>query len=286
MHFECAIEDAFPCPCKVSNTLAHAAVTCDFKDNVHLKCSISGEPLGLAEEKCVVWLAPVQQPTQTAAAGTAQSVKTHIHTTLASRQSLATTTKPLTTEAQLLQEKKERLASTEDKSTMPELRRFETSLGVADDKQIVWLSHVPTPSKVTNTASTVEEQSPMADTGTPSVESYRLQKKKERLASTEDKPTLPELIKFETQSGSINIMERIGMHYHQLGPFLLDDGDGAVTDAIINQYYHNAARINHEILKRWLGGTGLKPVQWSTLISVLRDIKLSTLADTITSNLQ
>jgi hypothetical protein len=113
-----------------------------------------------------------------------------------------------------------------------------------------------------------------------------LQKKKERLASTEDKPTLPELIKFKTQSGSINIMERIGLHYHQLGPLLLEDGDGSVTDAIINRYHHDATLINHEILKRWLGGTGLKPVQWSTLISILKDINLSTLADKIEVNLQ
>ena len=260
MHFDCTVEDAFPCPCKVSNKLAHAAITCNFKDAVHLKCSISGEPLGLAEEKCVVWLAPVQQPTQTEATGTAQSGKPHICTTLVNRQSLATTTKPLTTEAQPLQEKKERLASTEDKPTMPELIRFETSLDVADDKQTVWLSQVPTPAKVTNTASSVEKLSPIVDTGIPSVKPYRLQKKKERLASTEDKPTLPELIAFKTQSGNINIMEGIGMHYHQLGPLLLKDGDGSVTDAFIDQYHLNAARINHEILKRWLGGTGLKPV--------------------------
>ena len=200
MQFDSTIENAFVCPCGLSRTLAHAAVPRTVKDNVHLKCSISG-----------------------------------------------------------------------------------TSLGLADDKQTVWLSQVPTPAKVTNTATSVE---PIADTGTPSVEPYRLQKKKERLASTEDKPTLPELIAFKTQSGSIDITEGIGMHYHQLGPLLLKDGDGSVTDAIIDQYHLNAARINHEILKRWLGGTGLKPVQWSALISVLKDIKLSTLADRIANNLQ
>ena len=106
-----------------------------------------------------------------------------------------------------------------------------------------------------------------------------MQKKKERLASTEDKPTLPELIKFKTQSGSINIMEMISLHYHQLGSLLLEDGDGSVTDPIINQYHHDATPINQEILKRWLGGTGLKPVQWPTLVSILKDINLSTVAE-------
>ena len=214
MHFECVIEDAFPCHCTVSNTLAHAAVTCNFKNNVHLKCSISGEPLGLAEEKCVVWLAPVQQPTQTEAAGTVQSVKTHIHTTLASRQSFATTTKPLTTAAQ------------------------------------------------------------------------PLQKKKERLASTEDTPTMPELIHFKIQSGSINILEEIGAHYNFLGPFLLQDTTGAVTKAIKVQYHFDATLINQEILQRWLDGKGVKPIKWSTLVSVLEKINLSPLAVTIVDNLQ
>ena len=107
MQFDSTIENAFVCPCELSRTLAHAAVPRTIKDNVHLKCSISG-----------------------------------------------------------------------------------TTPGLADDKQTVWLSQVPTPAKVTNTASVIEEQSPMADTGITSVEPYRLQKKKERLASTEDKRTL------------------------------------------------------------------------------------------------
>ena len=47
-----------------------------------------------------------------------------------------------------------------------------TSLGLADHKQTVWLSQGPTPAKVTNTASVTEEQTPMVDTGTPSVEPY------------------------------------------------------------------------------------------------------------------
>jgi hypothetical protein len=89
MQFDSTIENAFVCPCGLSRTLAHAAVPRTVKDNVHLKCSISG-----------------------------------------------------------------------------------TSLGLADHKQTVWLSQVPTPAKVTNTASVTEEQSPMVDTGTPSVEPY------------------------------------------------------------------------------------------------------------------
>ena len=106
MQFDSTIENAFVCPCELSRTLAHAAVSRTVKDNVHLKCSIS-----------------------------------------------------------------------------------ETPLGLANDKQTLWLSQAPTPAKVTNTASVVEEQSPMPCTTTPS-KPYPLEKEKERLASTEDTPTL------------------------------------------------------------------------------------------------
>ena len=138
-----------------------------------------------------------------------------------------------------------------------------TPLGVADDKQTVWLSQVPTPAKVTNTASVIEEQSPMPCTTTPS-KPYPLEKEKEKLASIEDTPTLPELINFKTQSSSINIIWKIGVLYHLLGPVLLKNDNGRVTDAINNQYNNNATLINQEILKMWVNGTGLQPIEWST----------------------
>ena len=101
-----------------------------------------------------------------------------------------------------------------------------------------------------------------------------------------DRPTLPQLINFETQSGSIKITERIGISYGKLGPLLLRDDDGAVTQAIRDQYHHDAAKINYEILQRWIQGKGRQPVQWSTLIDVLKKIELSVLAKKIEDNLQ
>ena len=47
-----------------------------------------------------------------------------------------------------------------------------------------------------------------------------------------DRPTLPQLINFETRSGGINITESIGLHYKQLGPLLLQDNDGTITETI------------------------------------------------------
>ena len=112
------------------------------------------------------------------------------------------------------------------------------------------------------------------------------QKPKERLPSTEDQPTLPELIDFKTSTGSINIVKRIGTHYDVLGTLLLRDNDGAVTQSIRDQHHHDAAKINYEILKQWIQGGGRQPVQWSTLIDVLKKIELSELAKTIEESLQ
>ena len=97
----------------------------------------------------------------------------------------------------------------------------------------------------------------------------------ERLLSTESKPTLPELISFKTTTSTINIVKRIGIHFFELGPLLLHDDDGMMTQAITDKCYHNTAKISYEILKRWIKGEGKKPLQWSTL---LKKIELSELA--------
>ena len=139
------------------------------------------------------------------------------------------------------------------------------SLGPADDKHKVWLS---------------------AELMTPAQPKALPQNPKERLPSTEDRPTLPQLIDFKTSSGNMNVTERIGISYGKLGPLLLRDDDGAVTQSIRDQYHHDASKINQEILQRWIQGKGRQPVQWSTLIDVLKKIELSVLAKKIEDNLQ
>ena len=42
--------------------------------------------------------------------------------------------------------------------------------------------------------------------------------------------------------------------------------------ALENEYHWNAEGINKAILQRWLCGSGLKPVTWSSLITVLQKI--------------
>ena len=101
-----------------------------------------------------------------------------------------------------------------------------------------------------------------------------------------DRPTLLQLTYFKTPSGSINITEQIGTSYRNLGLHLLEDANGVVTKAIRDQYHHDAATINYEILQRWIQGKGRQPVQWSTLIDVLKKIELSPLAKKIADSLQ
>ena len=51
-----------------------------------------------------------------------------------------------------------------------------------------------------------------------------------------------------------------------------------------SKHQNVAKQINMEILQEWLEGSGKKPVSWATLVNVLRDIELSTLADEIAAD--
>ena len=101
-----------------------------------------------------------------------------------------------------------------------------------------------------------------------------------------DRPTLPQLINFKTGTENMNILKHIGTQYNDLGIMLLDDKAGAVTKAIEKQCHHVVYDINREILRQWIQGEGMQPVQWSTLIDVLKKIDLSVLAKEIEDNLQ
>ena len=97
---------------------------------------------------------------------------------------------------------------------------------------------------------------------------------------------LPQLIRFKTRSGSINVLEQIGTHYWELGVLLLDDTTGEVTQTIIEHHHLDATKINLQIFQKWIQGKGKLPVEWSTLVEVLKDIGLVQLANEIEQNLK
>ena len=100
--------------------------------------------------------------------------------------------------------------------------------------------------------------------------------------SVDEKPTLQELLHFPTVSGdTINITEKVGKKYADLGIFLLEDNDETIVDQIVSNCRGQASDIIREILKRWVRGQGRQPVTWKTLIEVLNIIKLTELASSI-----
>ena len=100
------------------------------------------------------------------------------------------------------------------------------------------------------------------------------------------RPDLLKLLSFPGKSGSnINIPQQIGTNYRMFGVLLLNDKTAAEVTAIVNEHRENAADINLEILRLWIEGKG-KPLSWNTLINVLKDIGLGTLASDIQDGLQ
>ena len=95
------------------------------------------------------------------------------------------------------------------------------------------------------------------------------------------KPTLAELLEFTcTDRRVINIPVKIGTKYVQFGTFLLNEENTRVK-IMAFEHSNNAKHTNTEILKKWLTGRGRQPVTWATLVNVLRDVELFTLAGDI-----
>ena len=96
------------------------------------------------------------------------------------------------------------------------------------------------------------------------------------------KPSLADLLKFTCTDGKVlNVPLEIATKYVQFGTFLLDDLNGSKIKIMARKHLNNAEQINTEILQEWLNGRGKEPVNWATLVEVLRDIELTALASEI-----
>ena len=84
----------------------------------------------------------------------------------------------------------------------------------------------------------------------------------------------------------LNIVQRTATHYTELALHLLDDVNLNITESLEMQFQRDPERIARDVYKKWISGTGKKPISWRTLIGVLRDIELISLADEIKTALE
>ena len=93
-----------------------------------------------------------------------------------------------------------------------------------------------------------------------------------------DQPTLIECVRFRGRERRINISREIGTKYITFGTLLLEERTGERVSAIAQKHMNDSEQTSMEILKEWLAGRGKHPVTWNTLIEVLHDTELRTLA--------
>ena len=98
------------------------------------------------------------------------------------------------------------------------------------------------------------------------------------------RPTLRELLKFtRADKRKINIAEEIADEYKMFGTFLLEDDTGQKVRSMEIKHHFDPSKINTQILEEWIKGKGKQPLTWGTLIEVLREIELTTLANDIST---
>ena len=90
-----------------------------------------------------------------------------------------------------------------------------------------------------------------------------------------------ELVRFRGRERRINIPQEIGTKCNEFGIFLLEDETGARIQNIASKHMKDPEAINMDVLQQWIEGRGKQPVTWETLVEVLRDIELNTLAGDI-----
>ena len=82
-----------------------------------------------------------------------------------------------------------------------------------------------------------------------------------------DVSTLKQLtsLVYGKKQNTLNIIQRTSTHYINLAMFLLNDENCDIVDSLEIQYQHDPERIVREVFKKWISGTGKKPVTWQTL---------------------
>ena len=80
---------------------------------------------------------------------------------------------------------------------------------------------------------------------------------------------------------NLNIIQRTSTRYTKLAMYLLDDDNCEIVDCLKEKYRGDPEEIVTAVYKKWINGAGRKPVTYQTLVDVLRDIELTSLAEEI-----
>ena len=87
-----------------------------------------------------------------------------------------------------------------------------------------------------------------------------------------------ELVRFRGKAKRINIPQDISTNYYQFGILLLEDETGTRVRSIEHRCRGDSEQINMDILQQWIKREGKLPVTWGTLVEVLYDVELTSLA--------
>ena len=80
---------------------------------------------------------------------------------------------------------------------------------------------------------------------------------------------------------SFDVAEEIANSYKKIGGVLLQDSNGNRVGNIFENNLHMVVDTSVDILKKWLDGSGERPVTWGTLIRVLEECEKVELAKDI-----
>lgn len=86
---------------------------------------------------------------------------------------------------------------------------------------------------------------------------------------------------FPLAERTVNVLQEVGTKYRSFGTLLLEDTNGCKMAAIVHELGRNVEDVNYKVFQDWLSGSGKKPVSWDTLVSVLQDIDLKSLAKSV-----
>ena len=92
---------------------------------------------------------------------------------------------------------------------------------------------------------------------------------------------LPKSSDGDKKSLNFDVAEEIANSYKKIGGVLLQDSNGNKVGIIFKDNLHMVVDTSVDILKKWLDGSGERPVTWRTLIRVLEECEKVELAQDI-----